>query len=739
MSTGDRQCAALIWRPLILGSLILLQNGYRITSLPRCGAAEPPVAQAATFWTTGNALLPAWGFYPLNAEYGGTRPLGEAAAWNASDRPAVLTWVAEFPIQAEWQVWVRQYGGYGTIALTVDERPLQDARGGPGGGRFVWRHAGSTRVDSGPHHLDIVVTHGMCDAILLTSDPQLDPGTAALPASEDRPRLRANRSWRTVPAGTPRKAGCPLLIGTVPEGEETLYDWVPHDKQPAGNLRLWGAAGQYINGTLVARADDRPESLRVSLTRLAGSDGATIAAADVDVRVVLVWERLNHLYHDGRTAMLVPELLLRDDRFVGQSAGTATVGETEPGVQFSARRPPGRQGGFGGGACRTLIPRHQSRQFWLTVHVPPGFPPGLYRGELVFERLEADQAAAAVVGTMPVELEILLIDLQPAEGCYGIYYPSQPVDPQRPNYVAEERYLAELRDQVRHGLNTVTLYGGFSTLKFAREAGMTRAPCLMHWPDGAAAEQVAEAKRLGFDDLYFYGVDEPRTDAQIDRCRREAERRLSLSLHMFTAVNSTAAWNATRDFIDRPVYNLYVFGGRDATAARYARDRGFQPVSYWTTATAFPLWFRALTGLYNHACGYLGSSPWAYQDFPDNRLYAADQIVHRVAYPDELGEPIPTLAWEAHRAGIDDVRYLEALDRTLGAASQQLALPDPPPELEAAMQHARQVRKIRYESVQGRWFEYLGQLRPGDLDQARREMAEAIVRCQNALEGPKRP
>ena len=210
----------------------------------------------------------------------------------------------------------------------------------PAGAGLSGGMLGSTRVDSGPHHLDIVVTHGMFDAILLTSDPQLDPGTAALPASEDRPRLRANRSWRTVPAGTPRKAGCPLLIGTVPDGEETLYDWVPHDKQPAGSLRLWGAAGQYINGTLVARAVDRPESLRVSLTRLTGSDGATIAAADIDVRVVLVWERLNHLYHDGRSAMLVPELLVRDDRFVGQPAGTTTAGETEPGRQFTARRPP---------------------------------------------------------------------------------------------------------------------------------------------------------------------------------------------------------------------------------------------------------------------------------------------------------------------------------------------------------------------------------------------------------------
>ena len=377
-----------------------------------------------------------------------------------------------------------------------------------------------------------------------------------------------------------------------------------------------------------------------------------------------------------------------------------------------------------------MIPPHQSRQFWLTVHVPPGSPPGMYRGELVFERLETDLAAAAVVGTVPVELEILPIDLQPAEGYYGIYYPSQPVDPQRPNYVTAERYLSELRDQVRHGLNTVTLYGGFSTLKLAREAGMTRAPCLMHWPDGTAAEQVAEAKRLGFDDLYFYGVDEPRTAAQIDRCRREAERRLSQGLHMFTAVNSTAAWNATRDFIDRPVYNLYVFGGRDATAARYARDRGFQPVSYWTTATAFPSWFRAMTGLYNHACGYLGSSPWAYQDFPGRPSVRrrSDRPPRRVPRRDGRADPDPGLGSPPAPASTTCVIWKPWTGRSDAASRQRLCRTrrwnsKPPCSTPPS------ANPLRIDP--GPLVRILGQLRPGDLDQARREMAEAIVRCRS--------
>ena len=147
---------------------------------------------------------------------------------------------------------------------------------------------------------------------------------------------------------------------------------------------------------------------------------------------------------------------------------------------------------------------------------------------------------------------------------------------------------------------------------------------------------------------------------------------------MMTAINGRTAQQATKDWIDRPVYNLYVFGGPDNEAVRYALDKGFRPVSYWTTATTWPLWFRSLAGLYNRRCGYLGSAPWAYQDFPDQRLYDPDQVIHRVSYPDEFGQPIPTLCWEAHRAGIDDVRYLEALDRAIAAATQRVGQPSAP-------------------------------------------------------------
>jgi len=667
--------------------------------------AERPSANVC--WTTGAALMPAWGFYPNGTAYGGTPPLGDWAAWTASGGTHRLTWVADFPGDAVYHFWARKYGGYGGVQITVDERPATGGRGGPGGGRYVWIHLGTITASKGTHHVDVDVTGGMLDAALFTSNPEFRPSEHELPEPETEPVLRASRRYRNDSSLRHAASQRGFVVGVVIPYGEYLYDWMPSEDEILTRLRLWGAADQYVNGTFAVRAFDAADRLRVSLEKLAGPDGTEIGTDRIDLRVAHVRQRVNCLYRDRRPKMLVPELLLRDDR--------------------TAFPPKGKQGGWGGGQCIARVPAHESRQFWLTVHVPPNAPSGKYTGEILLSVAGSETRALR----LPVELEVLPVDLRSPEGYYGIYYPGQPVDPERPNYVPPERYLAELQDQVRHGLNTTTLYGGFSTLKYAQQAGMTRAPCLMHWPGGTAPEQVEEAKAMGFDDLYYYGVDEPHGE-RIERCRKEAERRLKAGLHMMTAINSRDAQQATRDFIDRPVYNIYVFGGKDNAAAMYVRDRGFQPISYWTTAPAFPLWYRSLTGLYNTACGYLGSSPWSYWDMPGEEVYNPDRIVHRVVYPDEFGQPIPTLAWEAHRAGIDDVRYLEALDRAIVKATKRLETSDPPPGLADALNRAKKVRKERFESIQGRWFQYTCGLKLGQLEATRREFAEAIVNINRA-------
>ncbi len=677
-------------------------------SLAADETAPPTRGPGETVWTTGAALMPGWGLYPNGSKYGDTTPLGGKAAWTPRGR-GWLSWVVTLPVEATYQVYVRRYAGYGQVSVEVDERPVTGGKGilGPGGGHYSWFHLGEVSVKGGRHHLDVEIQKNMFDAVLLTTDSGFDPASDTLPEPVKEPQRFAARVYRDDSALASRAGPVRLAVGpanpnSVDPRRQQLNDYVAPVDGILDRLSFWGAANQYVHVSFSVRALQMAVNLRVTLPELVGPNGCRLGVEEIDPRVVHVRERTIALFAGTPRKGLCADLLLRDDR--------------------TSLPPKGKQGGFGGGVCVTRIPSHESRQFRLTVHVPEGSPAGIYKGTL---QIESDGLPSSRI-SLPVLLDVLPVDLKQVEGYYGIYYPSQPVDAGRDKYVSPERYLAELKDQVRHGLNSTTLYGGFTTLRYAKEAGMSEAPVLMHWPGGSAPEEVEAAQRMGFQDLYYYGVDEPRGEA-IERCRREAERRMKLNLHMFTAINSVAAWQGTKDFVDRPVYNVYVFGGRDAEAASHARSKGFRPISYWTTAVSFPLWYRSLAGLYNTACGYEGTAPWAYQDVPGDRLYQRDAVMHAVSYPDEDGNPIPTLRWESFRDGVDDVRYLQALDRAIASAEARLNQPDSSEELAGALAAARDVRKETFESIEGRWFEYLCGLTSDALDVSRRRMAEAII------------
>ena len=196
---------------------------------------------------------------------------------------------------------------------------------------------------------------------------------------------------------------------------------------------------------------------------------------------------------------------------------------------------------------------------------------------------------------------------------------------------------------------------------------MTRAPCLMHWPGGKAHEQINTARELGLDGLLYYGVDEPRTPEQIERCLREAKRRREQGLPMFTAINSRQAQEALGDLVSHPVYVLWVFDGPDNSVVLRARESGSQVISYWTTQTGFPLLYRALTGLYN-------TRVWLPRHGPlgPTRTTLTNGYTRSRLMPWPI--PIPPASRFPHSAGrrcvtvLTTFRYLQALDRAVAAA-----------------------------------------------------------------------
>ena len=684
--------------------LLLMGFGVLAATVPQGRAEDPPAARTpAAILVTGYSLMPGWGLYPNTSPYGGTRPIGGASAMGTGQ----LTWIAEFAESGTHQVWVRAYGGYGSVGVAVNERRVEP--GPPVGGRgYVWRHLGQIDIQAGTRHVDISAS-GMFDALLLTRDRGYHPQKDPLPEPVKDPRIRAPRRYRD---DTPLRAAAGRHGFVV--SRASLYDLshandvVPTAAHLIERLDVWGAPGEFVAGAFHVRALEALPTLRASLTELTGPAGARITPSRIDVRVVHLRERWVKLFGEAREPQhreVVPDMLVRDDL---------------PGTP-----PPGHQGGYGGTSAVTSIPAHESRQFWITLDLAEDLPPGSYRGMVHIQVVGKPQRSFR----LPLVLEVLAVPLKPVQGYYALYYPCQPSNKEH-QYVSPERYLAELQDMVRHGCNAATLYGGVSTLEMARQAGMTEAPVIMGWGNDPAAE-VAQAKALGFPDLYHYGVDEPNTPEQIKQIVTEAKRRLATGYHHMTAaINSPHAYEATKDFIDRPIYNSLVFGGKDNAQVKYVLDKGFIPVSYWLTRSSFPLYYRGMAGLWNTACGYRGTTPWAYQDSP------AFGDVHAVVYPDEFGKPIPTLRWEAFREGIDDVRYLQALDRAIADAAERMAtVPDGAGReaLERALAGARDVRRTRYESIGGAWYAHLSAGLDEALDPGRREMADAVLTLRRAL------
>ena len=685
--------------------------------LSLAGSAQNAAQEPVVIWTTAASLAPGLGFWVRPGEVGGTEPLGATSRYKTSvTGEGTITWIADIPHPGDYQVWLRHHGFRGTVL--VNEQPVTGGmEGPPAGGRYVWWHIGEMALNQGTAHIDVVAEATALDAILLALDADYRPAEGPLPDQVEAPALRAPRSYRDDGHLLEAAGAAGLVAGRMADPyAEHHNDMAPSADEVLDTLHLWGSPNQFVTATFSLRALEAAEEVEISLGDLTGPEWQ-LGRYYLELRVAHLRERAIALFSEHtalRGTGSIPDLLLRDDR--------------------TGMPPTGRQGGHGGGRCVTAIPAHESRQIWLTVQVPEYCPPGELRGDIIIRVKDAPDRGLSI----PVVLEVLPVDLRPVEGYYGSFYRSY-INPERTGAISPEQFLAELRFQVRYGLNAVTLYDGAPMLPYAREAGMTQPPVSMlprttgvGW-EAEAHRQVRMAKAMGFPDLYFYGVDEPHTDETIAMARAAGQRALDAGIHAQESFMGPRDYERLKDITNRPVLMTYNFNLSVTRheLVEHAREMGFRPVSYWFTSRSYPIQHRALAGLFNTACGYEGTAPWATQDYgsgsPDGSYW--------VYYPDENGEPIPTISFEAYRHGIDDVRYLQALDRAIAAAEERLEQQPDNAGLRQALEEARRVRADRFEAITGGYTRYINSTDAGILDDTRREMAQAIV----ALDGAGRP
>jgi hypothetical protein len=708
-------------------------------------------AQAAKIWTTGAALMPAWGFYSKPAPDNGSKPtrLPGCTDDGASARNTTpfendfrrLTWVQSFTA-GTYKVYVRMYSAGDATRARVfvndvqvgDEEP-DWTNVGPHG-VYRWGYVGSVFLSGGQRHIDLDVD-GSLDAVLFTNESGFVPvlnDICGQGTRIDAPMVRARRLYRSTASEAHLGAGSSFVVHSVPNYEELHNDHVPPSSRVLDTthpLRVWGSADQYVTASFGVRTREQSGSARgvsVTLPALNRAGGGTISAGDfydggIDLRVVALRPRPLSLFTPTKFGVLLPDLLLHNDQAPNYSS----------------------QGGlFGGGACLSSIGAHESRQFWLTIRIPPGTPAGLYNGSIGVQ-------VGTVQRGVPIQLEVLNVRLNPVEGYYSIFTPTPPNAAPPDDPIFEAR----LRDQKRHGTNAAYIAGGSPAyLEYAKNAGLTtRAPILVSTlRNTAASEASAFAARqtaydLGFPDLNFFpsGCDED-TDEDpndgIDRvavCLAERQGYVPTGLNIVKTVNNADIHNSYRDISTVPIVATTFTSAANDANITYLNERGAQPLSYWQAYTHFPLWYRAHAGIYNRRVGFRGTVANSYQEsVDDDFMLDANESRNGVAYPDNNGKPIPTLMWEAYRAGVDDVRYLQALGLAIQAGNARLQFGPAVPGLQTAVQNALGAYMVWYQSItHGSVREYLDSMpvNSDQLDVARRSMADATVAIQSLL-GP---
>ena len=348
-------------------------------------------------------------------------------------------------------------------------------------------------------------------------------------------------------------------------------------------------------------------------------------------------------------------------------------------------------------ACELSIKANDGGQFWLTVEVPPGTPPGEYRGEMRIgpPGLNLGAGRHAEDGTQfdhakGVSREVVLtvrdIELEEPDIAYGVWVNTAYGVEAGPTYIlpgSKEIYLA---DQRRHGMNTVAIYcraerkdkdGGFhvtfneldAMVANVQRAGLCRRHpmILLTWRDdmvGGEFGQLAggektimaifkHGRKSGWPEILFTVHDEPALVPEFIPRIKEIMRDYEGPRKKGVRTVVGAPGPELRD-----LYDVWIIATEERVD--FPQERAFareHNAEMWVFDARFtrrnPLLQRFFSGLWTWHTGAQGNMVRYYGWYIRIR---------------EKGVPESKVVWEARLAGVNDYRYLQTLEKTIAAA-----------------------------------------------------------------------
>ncbi len=342
------------------------------------------------------------------------------------------------------------------------------------------------------------------------------------------------------------------------------------------------------------------------------------------------------------------------------------------------------------------IPRRTSKQFWITVHVPEDAKAGDYAGNI---EVRAD---GQLLESLVLRLEVLPFDLEPnhlessiylhffgSKGFIGLKLDEKGKGTVGADVRSVEQYRAELKNLLAHGVDNPTESVPLEQLEIAlqvrKEVGM-KMDYLYHTFEGLGGWQVkpvdverlkkvvALAKKYGYKDVYFYGLDEAQGE-RLKASRPELEEIHQAGGRVFMAGLTPDLGGDSLEIVgDLQDLMVMSYIPRKAFADAW-HAKGQKIMSYANPQSGFekPETYRRNYGLLLDYTRYDGSMTFSYYWFGWNDFNVWPPYRdHMFVYPTSDGV-IDTIAWEGYREGIDDLRYLATLRKAISIAEKSNA------------------------------------------------------------------
>jgi len=468
---------------------------------------------------------------------------------------------------------------------------------------------GSLVTDSTP---DPAERRTIVEAMMRTVEKELDGEGRWHPMDlgTEAARERAQRLIGIIPAV--RVVATPYLVWTCKAiTNEHIYPWTaPIPEELDRPVRMSACPGEFESGTFSVTALEDLEGLEASITDLTDETGNRVPSGAIDLTIVKCW------YQGGRDVPsrdadgLKAELLLHDDSIVDVDYGKR---DNRLNFEYIPRDAATLQ--------PVNVPAFESRQFWLTVHVPDETPPGDYVGSL---RIRCGDSPDSEI---PVRLRVHPFELAEPRLEYSVYYPKRVKgDTEEEQHVMWDFMLWELRDMVDHGITNPSTYVDTSPehirkLQELRElagckndgpiylvtsgVGYATSEKYLESVRNHVSATVRQMKKLGYSDVYFQGIDEAGAEKLLlerpgwTACREAGGK-------VFVAIGTDGV-EVVADILDTAVVSGWVeketvdlLRSHGNRASNYANPfMGYEvPETYRRYAGLSP-WTRGLDGLMN--------------------------------------------------------------------------------------------------------------------------------------------